>query len=275
MAANPKTRLGDTVFVLGITAISAGLQTAIADGAVRWEWVLGAGVVAVLAVICRDRFRPSIWTPWGRFWLGMEAMIVHPFDARKRAEYEYEQGFNDPEFDDKPQPQPASPRSPSSPGRPISGTAVSAEVSPPRGPSGGWVPWMWGIVAAVVAGLLVVVIVYVAGAVNDNRARRADLRVLCGLVGDMRVAFDDPQLDPSNPAGVPLRLIKRTVFLGFGERIEDALENALPMITYEERTEIRGIFRDAEIHLNSGDGSVEMYDDQLTKLEGLSWLTCS
>ncbi len=91
----------------------------------------------------------------------------------------------------------------------------------------------------------------------------------------MRTAFDDPQLDPSNPPGVPLLLIKQTVFFGFSKRIEDALKNALPMITYEEKTEIRGIFRDAEIHLKSGDESVEMYDDQLTKLEGLSWLTCS
>ena len=90
----------------------------------------------------------------------------------------------------------------------------------------------------------------------------------------MRSSYDDPQLDPSNPPDVPDLLIKRTVFEGFGGRIEDALANALPTITYTEKTEIRGILRDAEIHSRAGDGTVEMYDEHLTKLESLSWLTC-
>ena len=97
----PRTRLGDALVVLGITAIGIALQAAIADGTITWQWTLAGGVVAVLGVLARDRFRPSIWTPWGRFWLRVEALGVHPLDAEKRAEYEFERGFNDPEFEDE------------------------------------------------------------------------------------------------------------------------------------------------------------------------------
>ena len=95
MAASPRTRLGDGVLVIGSAGISAGLQAGIADGAFGWQWPLVGGVVTVLAVVVRDWFRPSIWTPWGRFWLAVEAWMVHPLNPEKRAEYEFERGFND------------------------------------------------------------------------------------------------------------------------------------------------------------------------------------
>ena len=94
MPNRPRTRLGDAVVVVGVAAITVGLQAAIADGVFGWRWPLVGGVVAVLGVVGRDWFRPSIWTPWGRFWLNMEARIVHPLDRPKRADYEFQQGFN-------------------------------------------------------------------------------------------------------------------------------------------------------------------------------------
>lgn len=92
MVSNPRTRLGDAVLIFGVAAITAGMQAAIEMDVVRWEWALAGGVVTVLGVVFRDWFRPSIWTAWGRFWLGVEARMVHPIDLKKRVLYESERG---------------------------------------------------------------------------------------------------------------------------------------------------------------------------------------
>ena len=42
--------------------------------------------------------RPSIWTRTGRLLLPVQAWLRHPLSAEERADFEYWQGFNDPEF---------------------------------------------------------------------------------------------------------------------------------------------------------------------------------
>ena len=44
--------------------------------------------------------RPSIWSPWGRFLLGLECWLRHPVSKEKRAELQYCQGWNSGDFED-------------------------------------------------------------------------------------------------------------------------------------------------------------------------------
>ena len=129
-----------------------------------------------------------------------------------------------------------------------------------------------GVLIAVIAGVIVLSIQQSQERAEKAAERVAEIRQIGELVAELRRQFEDPQPAKGNPPGVPVDLMRRAVFVGMRAKIERAVDENGRHLNFQEKSAIRGVFGDVDIHAQAGDDLIDAYDEAIRRLEELEWL---